>query len=87
MTVGQSAATHAAMHKLVPIHTLKNALMMDILPYTIDVVSQDHFVKVLEKGSTMPCKSFQNFTMEKSMQNGITLHVVEEIAPKKHEKK
>ena len=66
LTIGQSATTHAAMQsKLIPMHTLKNMLVMDILSYTISVVSQDSFVKVLEKESTMLCKSFKNFTMEK----------------------
>jgi molecular chaperone DnaK (HSP70) len=77
--VAEGAAIKAAVEsKLVPLHELKSAMMLDTLPYAIGVLTSDnHFVQILAQYASLPAKGFATFHLASIEQPGITLQAVE----------
>jgi len=71
--------------KLVPLHSLKAAMMLDALPYAIGVLTtpdgatseRHHFIEVLSKDASLPATGSAQFQLARVEQAGVTVQVVE----------
>lgn len=87
-SVAQGLAIHAALiSRLVPVHQLRSALMLDCIPHAIGVLlgeqrgeEQPHFVEILKRNASLPAKGSAIFTLASSSQPGVTIKVVEKIS-------
>jgi hypothetical protein len=86
-SVAQGLAIHAALiSKLVAVHHLRSALMLDCIPHAIGVLlgdkddaSSSSFVEVLKRNAPLPAKGSTIFTLADKFQPGITMQVVEMV--------
>jgi len=82
--VAQGAAIQAAIEsKLVPMHELRNALMLDALPHPIGVLVQcngeEQYVPILEYGMELPAMHYASFRLDDVRQKGVTIVAVEDV--------
>ena len=82
--VAQGAAIQAAIESgLVPMHELRNALMLDALPHPIGVLVQcdgeEQYVPILERGMELPAMSYASFRLNNVRQKGVTIVAVEDV--------
>jgi len=82
--VAQGAAIQAAIESgLVPMHELRNALMLDALPHPIGVLVQcdeeEQYVPILERGMELPAMSYASFRLNNFRQKGVTIVAVEDV--------
>lgn len=77
--VAQGCAVAAALQsKLIPLHELRSAMMLDTIPYPIGVLTDNQkFVEILEKGATLPAADYATFTLADVRQRGVTIQAVE----------
>jgi len=82
--VAQGAAIQAAIEsELVPMHELRNALMLDALPHPIGVLLQcngeEQYVPILECGMELPAMHYASFRLDNFRQKGVTIVAVEDV--------
>eukprot|EP00526_Cylindrotheca_closterium_P004939 CAMPEP_0113631500 /NCGR_PEP_ID=MMETSP0017_2-20120614/16370_1 /TAXON_ID=2856 /ORGANISM="Cylindrotheca closterium" /LENGTH=635 /DNA_ID=CAMNT_0000542013 /DNA_START=52 /DNA_END=1959 /DNA_ORIENTATION=- /assembly_acc=CAM_ASM_000147 len=80
-SVAQGLAIQAAIQsKLVPVHKLKSALMLDCVPHAIGVQLPDgSFCEVIPRNTPLPARGSATFSLADKAQKGITIKAVEEI--------
>jgi molecular chaperone DnaK (HSP70) len=80
-SVAQGLAIQAALQsKLIPIHELKSALMLDCVPHAIGVaLSNGEFCPVIPRNAPLPARGSATFTLADMEQKGVTIRAVEQI--------
>ncbi|CAJ1965399.1 unnamed protein product [Cylindrotheca closterium] len=80
-SVAQGLAIQAAIQsKLIPVHKLKSALMLDCLPHAIGVELPDgSFCEVIPRNAPLPARGSATFSLADKQQKGVTIKAVEEI--------
>ena len=81
-SVSQGLAIQAAIcSKLVPIHELKSALMLDCVPHSIGVQLGEGgtFVEIIPRNTPLPARGNASFTLADKYQAGVTIHAVEKV--------
>jgi molecular chaperone DnaK len=80
-SVAQGLAIQAAIaSKQVPLHELKSALMLDVVPHAIGVQLPDHhFVEIIPRNTPLPAKGTATFTLADKYQAGVTVMAVEQV--------
>jgi molecular chaperone DnaK (HSP70) len=82
-SVAQGLAIQAAIcSKLVPVHELKSALMLDCVPHAIGVLIEEggRFVEIIPRNTPLPARGSASFTLADKYQAGITIHAVEQVS-------
>jgi molecular chaperone DnaK (HSP70) len=82
--VSQGAAIKAAMEsKLIPLHELRSAMMLDAVPHAIGVSvvggNNDEFVEILRKDASLPANGYATFQLANAYQAGVTVIAVEDV--------
>jgi molecular chaperone DnaK (HSP70) len=81
-SVAQGLAIQAAIcSKLVPVHELKSALMLDCVPHSIGVQLGEGgtFVEIIPRNTPLPARGSSSFTLADKYQAGVTIHAVEKV--------
>lgn len=80
-SVAQGLAIQAAIQsKVVPVHKLKSALMLDCVPHAIGVQLPDgSFCEVIPRNTPLPARGAATFVLADKQQKGVTIKAVEEI--------
>lgn len=80
-SVAQGLAIQAAIQsKLVPLHQLKSALMLDCVPHAIGVeLSNGNFCQLIPRNAPLPARGFATFELADKKQQGVTIRAVEQI--------
>lgn len=80
-SVAQGLAIQAAIQsKVVPVHKLKSALMLDCVPHAIGVQLPDgSFCEVIPRNTPLPARGAATFSLAAKQQKGVTIKAVEEI--------
>ena len=81
-SVAQGLAIQAALEsKLVPLHELQSALMLDCIPHAIGVKLDDgSFCPILARNAKLPAIGHVTFTLATKDQPGVTISAVEQIS-------
>jgi molecular chaperone DnaK (HSP70) len=79
--VSQGAAIKAAMEsKLIPMHELRSAMMLDAVPHAIGaLVGGNAFVEILPKDASLPANGYATFQLADVHQAGVTVIAVENV--------
>ena len=82
--VSQGAAIKAAMEsKLIPLHELRSAMMLDAVPHAIGVLvaggNSNEFVEILHKDASLPANGYATFQLANAQQAGVTVIAVEDV--------
>lgn len=80
-SVAQGLAIQAALKsKLVPLHELKSALMLDCVPHAIGVaLPNGDFCPVIPRNTALPARGSATFALADMKQKGVTIRAVEQI--------
>ena len=80
-SVALGLAIQAALEsKLVPLHELKSALMLDCIPHAIGVVlGNGDFCEIIPRNTPLPAKGEATFTLADTRQAGVTIRAVERL--------
>jgi len=80
-SVAQGLAIQAAIQsKLIPIHKVKSALMLDCVPHAIGVqLSDGSFCQLIPRNTPLPARGSATFSLANKNQKGVTVFAVEEI--------
>jgi heat shock protein 1/8 len=84
-SVAQGLAIQAALlSKLVPLHQLQSALMLDCIPHTIGVQLEQtnghsHFIEILPRNTPLPARGSATFCLADKYQPGVTIRAVEQV--------
>jgi hypothetical protein len=81
-SVAQGLAIQAAIYsKLIPIHELKSALMLDCIPHAIGVALPHDagFVEILPRNAPLPAKGSATFVLADPRQKGVSIKAVEVV--------
>jgi len=79
--VSQGAAIQAAVKSgLVPLNEIKSAMMLDVTPYSIGVLTSDsHFCEVIPRDTPLPASGVATFELADAHQPGVSFQAVEQI--------
>jgi molecular chaperone DnaK len=83
--VSQGSAIKAAMEsKLIPLHELRSAMMLDAVPHAIGVSvvlggKSNEFVEILHKDASLPANGYATFQLANAHQAGVTVIAVEDV--------
>lgn len=86
-SVAQGLAIQAAIQsKLVPIHQLKSALMLDCVPHAIGVeLPNGTFRELIPRNMPLPARGFATFELADKYQQGVSIRAVEHVGSNKLE--
>mmetsp|Transcript_49191 Transcript_49191/g.119220 ORF Transcript_49191/g.119220 Transcript_49191/m.119220 type:complete len:578 (+) Transcript_49191:590-2323(+) len=92
-SVAQGLAIQAAISsKLVPLHELKSAMMLDCVPHAIGVLlnydsdDESSFVEIIRRNQRLPARGSATFTLADKEQPGVTIRAVEKIGDNEYER-
>jgi L1 cell adhesion molecule like protein len=85
-SVAQGLAIQAAIQsKLVPLHELKSALMLDCVPHAIGVeLPNGDFCEIIPRNAPLPARGSATFHLAGKEQQGVTIRAVEQITTSDH---
>jgi molecular chaperone DnaK (HSP70) len=81
-SVAQGLAIQAAIYsKLVPLHELKSAMMLDCIPHAIGIAlpHQGGFVEILPRNTPLPARGSATFVLADPRQAGVSIKAVEQV--------
>jgi molecular chaperone DnaK (HSP70) len=80
-SVAQGLAIQAALQsKIVPLHQLQSALMLDCVPHAIGVELPDgSFLELVARNAPLPARGSATFVLADNAQAGVTIRAVEQI--------
>jgi len=80
----------AILSKQIPLHKLKSAMMLDVVPHAIGVrvcrdaaaaagVNESSFVEIIPRNTLLPARGSATFVLANKYQAGVTIPAVEEV--------
>ena len=85
-SVALGLAIQAALRsKIVPLHELRSALMLDCIPHAIGAeLSNGHFVEIIPRNTLLPARGSATFCLADKHQAGVTIRPVELVGQDQH---